>query len=165
MPMTPFIGRADLVAHRGQKLALGATGVFGGLARFPGGVYGLRHLGFGLFEHGDIGVHGDGADLLDLPLTDLQPATVVELLHVGAGRVAISRQALRDPCLDSPTRVSRPPALGHQTYHLLETHPDQGVRGGDIGEVAVPAVAEDQAVVRIVEGEGLGDALDRFEQT
>jgi len=61
---------ADLVTHGGEKRALGAIGFLGGGPRFPGRVHGTRQFSLGLFELGDVGVHGHGADLLELPLAD-----------------------------------------------------------------------------------------------
>ena len=57
--MMPFKGRADLVAHVGQELALGPGGGLGGLL-------GLAHGGLGLLLGVDVGVHAD-------PLPDPAP--------------------------------------------------------------------------------------------
>ena len=116
-------GRTDLVTHRGEKSALGATRLFGDGTRFAGGVRGPRHLRFGLLQLGDVRVHSDGADFRDLPLTDLEPTAVAELLHEGSTRLPVPRQALRDPRVDSALGVGHPVALGDPANDLLEWRP------------------------------------------
>ena len=157
-------GCADLVAHRGEKSALGATRLFGYSTRFAGGLRGPRHLRFGLLQFGDVRVHGDGADFRDLPLTDLEPTTVAELLHEGSTRLPVPRQALRDPRVDSVLGVGHQVALGDPADDLLEWRPHEAVRGVVRGELTVPAVAQDEPLLRIVQREGFRDALDSFEQ-
>jgi hypothetical protein len=76
-PVTPFSGRADLVAHVGQELALGAVGAFGLVARLGHGLLGA--LSYGDVELG--GQHGRAGPVGRSPArrahVDLRPVASV----------------------------------------------------------------------------------------
>ena len=142
------------MTHRGEKCALGPIGLLGRSTCFSGGVHRTRHLSLGLLELTDVRVHGNRANVLDLPLADLEPTAVAELLHIGSTRVAIPCQALGNPCVDSAVRVRHPTALGNHANDLFKRHPHQAVRGGGVCELPIPAVAEYEPILRVVEREG-----------
>ena len=150
--------RAQLMAHVGQELALGA-------GRLLGLLHGAAQLEFRMLEVGDVGVDRDDAAVMGVALGDLDPAAVGALLDQRLGRVAVARDPLGDPGVDPADRLADPTALGRAAHDRLERHAGLDRRGvARVEHLAVAVVAEHQAVGGIEQGEALRDALDRVGQ-
>ena len=125
----------------------------------------LRQAFLPLFQLGDVGIDRDCAAAGDPPLADHDPAPVAALLHVRFAGIAMLQQALGGPVLLASLGVGDQAALGRSSDDRLERR----ARNDDIGnagihDFAVAAVAEDEPVLGVVEGEAFGDAFDRIDE-
>ena len=169
--------RAQLVAHVGEKIGLGAIGRFGlrlllvvalgeidqllglllerpaRLAQLRDGgeqqALGIHQLLFMLLERGDVGSDRHESAVARAPLVDLQPSAVRQPRLVGA-RLAPCRERLAG-------------RLAPQDRRRRARGADGGF--GKIVEALVLGVAQHQPMAGIPQHEGLRDRFDRVAQT
>jgi hypothetical protein len=80
-------------------------------------------------------------------------------------RFAVVLQPLLNPCVDAVDGISDEPALGGASDDLLEGHAGyNGIFDAGVEKLAIPTVAENEAVVRIVDRKPFGDALERLKE-
>ena len=86
--------------------------------------------------------------------------------HLFPARGAVAGKALRHPRLDPAPCLLDQAALGGAADDRLERRPRHHQVGhAGIEQIAIAAVAQHQPVVPVEQGEALGDALDRVDQT
>ena len=87
------------------------------------------------------------------------------MLDLGCDRVPVPRHPLRDPGIDPPFGLLDEAELRRAPDHRLERrsryHRNVGSR---IKELLVAAVAQDEAIVGIIESKAFVDAFDRIDQ-
>src|SRR6266851_9430636 len=126
----------------------------------------VRQLVLALFQLRDVRVDGHRATVVSLALADQDPATVAALLDVRAARFSVTGHAFSDPLLDPALGVLDVPALGGASNDAFERYAGRYLCGVPrIEERSILVVAHHQAILAIVEREGLGDALDRDRQS
>ena len=118
-----------------------------------------------LLQLRDVRIDGDRAAGADPPLAYHDPSPVASPLHLRFARVAVPGQPLGDPFLDPPLGIPDVAALGGSANDVLECRAGRqfGLKTG-VEQFAVAAVAEDEPVLRVVESESLGDALDGIDE-
>ncbi len=123
---------------------------------------GFAQLRLAVLEHADVGVDADDPALLGATLADLHPAAIAELILEGARWIAMQAQP---PCLPGGGAARSEHdeiTLDDLVAELAEAHAlAHRLLVGTI-EPAEIAVAQDQAVVAVVERKTLGHRLDRL---
>jgi hypothetical protein len=146
---------ADFMAHIGQKLALGAAGGLGGVARLGQG-------GGVVLEVRDVGADGDGAAGRGAAVGDAQPPVSGDALLERGGQRLARLHTLGDP------RVLPPDGVGVEAFtqadpdDLAEGHSDLQI-GRKFGiHLGVAVVPQRQPVVGVVEGHAVRHGVDGF---
>ncbi|MNS45936.1 hypothetical protein D3C72_784170 [compost metagenome] len=149
-------GRANLVAHIGQELALGAVGGVGGVSGFGQG------LGVAL-QVGDVGADSDGALFGGAAVLNPQPAVADVLFHRALGASAVGHP-LGDPGLLAPLSAGVDAGLQARVEDFAEGDADLE-DGGHLGvHFGVALVPDRQPVVGVIEAQAVGHGLDGFAQ-
>ena len=139
-------GRADFMAHVGQKPALGQRRLLGGLA--------------GLHQLGDVDAKAHDMAVGQLAFNDAQRAAVVQALDQGAVGLLVHGHTFGHPFVDTACRVGVFASLGTIANQLFKVH-TRHHQVGDLGiELAVFVVAEHQPVIAVEQHKGLVDGVD-----
>src|SRR5262249_33246936 len=100
--------------------------------------------------------------IIGLALADQDPAAVTALLDLRAARFPVMGHAALDPRLDPTLGALDVSALGGAPNDAFEGHAGRYLCStARVEERSIFVVAHHQAILAIVEREGLGDALDR----
>ena len=114
---------------------------------------------------GDIGDDQQHALVIGGPLDNLQEAVIAAMLHMFRRCRAMLRQALLDPALQLRVLdVDQRQANQAAAQQVFEADARLDLFGHEAMELAIPAVAEDQAVIDIEQRKGRRHALDRLAQ-
>ena len=147
--------RAQLVAHVGEEAGFGPVGFVGRVAR-------VGELGFVLFHFGDVGIDRNRAAVGGFALADLDPTTVAAALDVGFAGGVVAREPFRNPGIVAPFGILDQPASGGGAQYCLEARAGHHHLGVGCKKILVPAVADDELVVGVVQREAFGYGLDRL---
>ncbi len=159
------------MAHHREEIRLRPIGGFGALAFGLVGRCQLAHLclavaqrPFLLLQPGDIGADADDAAVARPPFVDQKPAAVRDLMFEGAIGIAMAGEPFGDPLFDAAGGLGDVAGFGAGADDLLEgdAGPDQGSEFHVHRPVLL--VAQDQAVLRIEQGEALAHAFDAVAQ-
>ena len=162
--MTAFKGVRSSVAHVGQKPALGPGGFHRLVTRGRQALDQVGKLGFTALDLRDVGVDAHDTSVVRHHLIDFGPDTAAETDLNGGHQVVtppgeeflggtpeVREHAALEGGLDDGLAIG--PGY-HKTGHLFT---------GGVGEIPLEiAVAQNDAVFRVVDDEALGDRLDRL---
>src|SRR5215469_4693658 len=126
----------------------------------------VRQLALTLLQLRDVRVDCYRATVVGLALAGQDPATIAALLDVWTARFSVTGHALPNPVLDPALGLLDIPALGGASHDAFERHTGRYLYGAPrIEQRSILVVAHHQAILAIVEREGLGDAVDRDGQS
>src|SRR5918994_6548128 len=113
----------------------------------------------------DVGIDRDSPASCDPALADLNPPISIPVLDLGCNRVSVPCQSFGNPGVDPSFRLEDKAFLRCASYHRFKGSSGlHGNVGSRVKELLVAAVAQDEAILGIVEGKALVDALDRINQ-
>ena len=154
--------RAQLVAHIGEKLRLGAIRRFRSIARDRNLMHEIVQLRFPVLEFGDVRVRRHHAALRGAPLADANPPPVRSVLEVRSAWIAMRCHSLGDPALGVALRVCDQAVVGGVCHDRLERRSDHRCFTAIGKHFLVTRVANGDPVVCIVKRESFGYRLDCF---
>ena len=135
--------RADLVAHVGEKLALGSAGRLGGLLGDP-------QLLLGALDLGDVGAQTHDAAVAGGKVANPDPSTR-ELLFVDALPAAMSGETLRNPLVLTRCRLTKAAVAMELAQDFLVLAPSLGSRFGALRvDLAIALVADDEPFLGVI---------------
>ena len=138
--------RAQLMAHVGQEAALGQGCLLGRVR----GSHQLR----------DVETEADDVTIGHAALDHTQHPSVAQTLHQRDIAAAVRGQAFGDTFIDAPDGIEVEAVLGAVTHHILEARARPDHLGGGRIQAAVLVVAEQHAVVGVVDHECLVDGAN-----
>src|SRR6516165_7611416 len=122
----------------------------------------IRQLALTLLQLRDVRVDCYRATVVGLALAGQDPATIAALLDVWTARFSVTGHALPDPVLDPALGLLDISALGGASHDAFERDTGRYLYGAPrIEQRSILVVAHHQAILAIVEREGLGDPVDR----
>ena len=142
-------GRAQFVAHVGEKFGLAAIGEFGALERFLGRRLGVSQGFLALLEFGDVGAQADRAPVIGHAVADVQPPAIGELLFIGPLWVALAFEFLAHPFFRVVGRLGEQAAFDAGADDVLITRAGHYKGGARRMIFAVFFVALHQAIVGV----------------